>query len=79
MCGLHTESIWEAGVDIHQGRCFGLCGGSGGCGSSVFWRTFLVGDRGGVFRGRLVEGGICKLGGEFVAVAVEVEVVDLEG
>ena len=79
MCGLHMESMWEVGVDIHQGRCFGLCGGSGGCGSSVFSRTFLVGDRGGVFRGGLVEGGIFKLGGEFVAVVVEVEVGDLEG
>lgn len=29
MFGSHMKSRWEAGVDIHQGSYFGLCGESG--------------------------------------------------
>ena len=63
---------------------FGLNGGSGGSGGcgGVFQKTFLVRDKGGVFRGGwwcfgLVGGGIFDLGGDF-AVVVKVEVEDFE-
>ena len=63
---------------------FGLNGGSGGSGGcgGVFQKTFLVRDKGGVFRGGwwcfgLVGGGIFNLGGDF-AVVVKVEVEDFE-
>ena len=35
MCGLHAKSRLESGVDIYQGKCFNLCSGSGGDGSSL--------------------------------------------
>ena len=51
MCGLHTKSRWKTGVNIHYGRCFGLCHGRGVGRSGVLQGTFLVGDGGAVFRG----------------------------
>ena len=44
--------MWEAGIDIHESGYFGLCDGGGGGKSGVFRRTFLIGDEGGVFKGR---------------------------
>ena len=57
-----------------------MCGCSGGGGRNAFWRTFLIGDGGGDFRGRFGAGGMwyLDLGGDFVTVVVEVELGDLE-
>ena len=57
-----------------------LCGGSGGGRSYVNQGIFLVCGRSGVFRSDfLVVGGwYLRIGGDFVAVVVEVELEDLE-
>ena len=57
MCVLHTISRWKAGVNLHYGRYFGLCRGSGVGRSGVLQRTFPAGDGGAVFRGGLCAGG----------------------
>ena len=38
-----------------------MCGCSGGGGRNAFWRTFLIGDGGGDFRGRFGAGGMWYL------------------
>ena len=74
---LHIKSRWETDVYTHQGRHFGLSGGSGGNG--VFQKTFIVGDRGEIIRVgfRLVGESILHLNGDFKVVVVVVEDFEL--